>query len=102
MNRVLKFRWWNGQRMIPHESLMVGVKNLKSPEHMQFVGLTDTNGVEIYEGDIMEENGGAKFEVTWDSKWAKFKLKSIGNIQYPEWNRGAKMAVIGNIFETNI
>lgn len=64
----------------------------------QYTGLTDKNGVRIFEGDILSENG-EHFIVVYDNKWAKFKLQYIHAIQYPEWNRGILMKVIGNVHD---
>ena len=58
-------------------------------------GLTDKHGTRIFEGDILNENG-EHFTVVYDTKWAKFKLQYVHAIQYPEWNRGVEMEVIGN------
>ena len=65
----------------------------------QFVGLTDKNGKKIFEGDILSEHG-SLFLVVWDKKWARFKLQHIDRaIQYPEWNRGEQMEIVGNIHD---
>ena len=64
----------------------------------QYTGLTDKDGKKIFEGDILNENG-EHFTVVYDSNWAKFKLQYLHAIQYPEWNRGVLMEVVGSIHD---
>ena len=81
-------------------SFPVGFEEFEYSELMEFTGLCDKNGEDIYEGDIVKFLNGI-FEVIWCNEKASFMLK---NKEYKEFlnficenNNG--MEIVGNIYE---
>jgi uncharacterized phage protein (TIGR01671 family) len=110
MNREIKFRSWDGKRMITDPIISDGSDGGETSrvklneaigcydyELMQYTGLKDKNGKEIYEGDIVAvgENH-PKLEIVWDD--FGWKIKNIGGHLF---NINCHiLEVIGNIYET--
>lgn len=105
MSREIKFRVWSSYRskMIEWGELLNlrahSVFNMCQPELplMQYTGLKDCNGVDIYEGDILECPDNQRYEVVfengsfgiagfdYDDHWYPEEFLLVGNIhQHPE------------------
>lgn len=127
MERKLKFRVWtgngmeysvvvgeygvfyvnpeNGTGLDPKDSASLTPCNTKYPDDipvMQFTGLVDKNGREIYEGDIVKDKYKSIGSVIYHTPYAGFasmidREEWINTIQLDQGRN--KFEVIGNVYE---
>lgn len=112
MSREIKFRAWsNGQKAMLEVGDNYGTthdldccnyfKSGQDVELMQFTGLTDKNGKDIYEGDIVnsQEAYQSHFIIEWgNSGWVLFDGNDgVLHDEHDEFIENVE--VIGNIYE---
>ena len=136
MNRPIKFRVWDVQqnKFLPsygdlgiqfyheqgkdwHEKQVRDIvpvswflqdhnNNLGNYIIQQYTGLTDKNGKEIYEGDIIIDTQKQKYEIIFYENYARYDLKVCGENKLSQTSYFTQIyekkhiEVIGNIFET--
>ena len=116
MNRNIKFRAWDGKKMIQVNQL--DLYNKKDVYYrindyidsqfekwplMQFTGLTDKKGKEIYEGDIVKQYGNYNQPYNMEVIFAEGRFIPLVKVEYgynaiDKFNNNY-FEVIGNIFE---
>jgi uncharacterized phage protein (TIGR01671 family) len=109
MKREIKFRAWDldaKDKMYHWEEISrTFIEHLNHPRVavMQFTGLTDKNGKEIYEGDLISESNSSPYEVKWQYHSVKWIMQSFEEGRYYREMHSdyAKnnYEIIGNIYE---
>lgn len=110
MERPIKFRAWDGKSMVDvpvnHSGyrlneLLEGIAD--NYELMQYTGLRDKNGKEIYESDLVEHRSYlGELIATYEVRWGLFGF-TLHDPNHPEvtshYVSPEQLEVVGNVWE---
>ena len=102
--REIKFRTWDKKSGMCYFSLKdmwefdsKPNKKFEDMKWIQYTGLKDITGKEIYDGDILEYNNVISV-VEWN--WYRWVIRFIGDNSISLGNSAVVAKIIGNIYET--
>ena len=114
MNREIKFRAWDeSQKYMAYqgtpdlETIQSFIHHFGDKVLMQFTGLIDKNGKEVYEGDIIKGKTFSGKEnisyVIYDNNYGCWQLQTVGNkpLSFPIKSFNKELEIIGNIYENS-
>lgn len=93
--------WWTFCKTDGHLVMFPAFppESLERYEIMQFTGLLDKNGKEIYEGDIVKGSGFTGEILFTDFAWMVHRFDADGEVEETVIITDYKLEVIGNKFE---
>lgn len=100
--RLIKFRYWNGNKILNQEAIINHLNKYiaRNDEHlMQFTGLLDKQGVEIFEGDIMVLNKLKPSYYVVKYKENSFVLDGVSLFENAHYF--TEREVVGNVYENS-
>ncbi len=107
MNREIKFRAWAKDAKVMHPVWHRTDDEGGVYELMQYTGLKDSTGREIYEGDFLRHGRDVRLGlVEYEPEWARFSVTLAPNALgeqtsgvLGETNNMAEIQVVGNYYE---